>query len=74
MASAQQNRDFTTAVVSQYPLDEAIDWIRSNMEPEDVFEPETLLAWAKENAPSPEEICSQRDLENWAEENGFTQA
>ena len=56
----QQNRDFTTAVVSQYPLDEAIDWIRSNMEPEDVFEPETLLAWAKENAPAPRKCLQAR--------------
>lgn len=29
-------------------LDEALDWIRNNLTPEQVFEPEVLIAWGEE--------------------------
>ena len=47
MASARENKDFTDAILPSYPLDEAIDWIAKNMEPEDVFSPDDLRQWAE---------------------------
>lgn len=44
-----QNRDFIDAVISQYLLDEAIDYIAFNYKPEDVFSDEQLDEWAKDN-------------------------
>lgn len=49
MATVKQNNEFVQATRVQYPLDEAIDWIQSNLSPEDVFNPDALEAWADRN-------------------------
>ena len=49
MATAKQNSDFLGAIMPQYPLDEAIDWISENLSPEDVFSDKDLEAWAENN-------------------------
>jgi hypothetical protein len=46
MAGYKQNKDFAETILPQYLLDEAIDWINKNMEPEDVFSDEQLKLWA----------------------------
>lgn len=55
MASSSANKEFTEAVITipNYPLDEAIDWIKAHMSPDDVFD--------------------QRQLEEWAERNGYVE-
>ena len=45
--SAKQNEDFTAAIMPQYPLDDAVEWIQKNMEPSEIFEDDALEAWAE---------------------------
>lgn len=69
MATGNENKKFTESVFGEYPLDSAIDWIKDNMEPDDVFEDDELIVWA--NNKRPEVIFSNTTLEEWALENGF---
>jgi hypothetical protein len=49
MASITENKTFTDAMIDRDNLlDKAIEWIRSNLEPEDVFDDPTLEAWARD--------------------------
>lgn len=44
------NRKFSESVMNtNYLLDESINWISCNLEPEDVFDNSLLEAWAEEN-------------------------
>ena len=45
----KDNESFTKEIMAAYPLDCAIDWIKSNMEPEDVFDEDKLSDWAESN-------------------------
>jgi hypothetical protein len=47
--TVRQDSEFVSAVISSSLLEEAIDWIQSNMNPEDVFDDKTLSTWAEEN-------------------------
>lgn len=49
MATIKQNRDFIEVIIMTDLLDEAIDWIQSNLGPEDVFSELDLKNWAIEN-------------------------
>jgi hypothetical protein len=49
MASAAENDSFAAALLPRWLLDEAIDWISSNMEPEDVFDNNQLDSWAEDS-------------------------
>lgn len=51
----QNNKDFTGEVLTSYPLDDAIDWIASNLEPEQVFPVTDLENWAELNGYTKEE-------------------
>ena len=46
MATWKENKEFSESILPQYPLDEAITWIESNLEPEDVFSENKLGVWA----------------------------
>lgn len=48
MAGYNENKEFASAVLPQYLLDDAIDWIKANMAPEDVFSDDQLLDWARD--------------------------
>lgn len=50
-------------------LDAAIAWIKDNLQPEDVFVNDALVLWAQEQ--DPEDVCKVKDLELWAETNGY---
>ena len=45
----KQGRDFWNALQEEGLLAKAIEWIRGNLEPEDVFEERELVAWAEAN-------------------------
>ena len=49
MTTAKQDRDFISAMVSDSLLEDSIEWIGSNMNPEDVFTEEQLRDWAENN-------------------------
>jgi hypothetical protein len=77
MTSSQQDQRFIESVISSRLLEQSIDWIKSNMEPEDVFESSQLISWAKDWLPpnvEPAAIFSEELLAEWAESNGWTKA
>lgn len=47
--TVRQDSEFVSAVIGSSLLEEAIDWIQSNMNPEDVFDEKDLATWAEEN-------------------------
>jgi len=51
--SASQDAAFLSTVISNALLEEAIDWIKSNLNPEDVFDEKDLEFWAYENGFEP---------------------
>ena len=49
MASAKQNKEFTDRLLPNYPLDEAMERIKANLDPEEVFDKKELEEWAVNN-------------------------
>jgi len=49
MTTASQDRRFLDEVVGSRLLEEAIDWIKNNLEPDDVFSRDDLARWAINN-------------------------
>ena len=51
--------------------DEIIDFIRDNVEPEDLYTTDQLCEWAKGDHATLEDMASLAELEKWALDNGF---
>ena len=49
MTTVRQDSEFKDAIVPSSLLEEAIEWIKSNMEPEDVFNDDDLKTWAEDS-------------------------
>ena len=49
MASSRQNDQFRSFLIPDELLDNSIEWIADNMEPEDVFGEARLTQWAEAN-------------------------
>lgn len=49
MTTSKQDNDFLSHVISERLLEDAIDWISSNMDPEEVFSRDELEQWAIDN-------------------------
>ena len=48
--SFKLNADFTDGIINKGTLlDDAVDWIKSSLEPEDVFDESDLEDWAIDN-------------------------
>ena len=48
--SYQLNQQFAEDIINtNYFLDEAVDWIKGSLSPEDVFDSDALEEWAREN-------------------------
>lgn len=76
MATLRQDRKFKEQIVESIIVDDSltliIDWIQSNLYPEDVFDSQQLLEWAKNQTDyTIEDMASTAELENWALDNGF---
>ena len=90
MATMQQNRDFADQLFPADSLDTAIEWIKANLSPDDVFDEEQLAEHARNNIEiddvysernildyvagtyNPSEVFPTRELEAWAEDNGYS--
>lgn len=68
--TSKQDDDFLAAVVSGSLLEDAIDWIQTNLSPEDVFTVDELERWVKGNL-KPDDVFDDKELAKWAEENGY---
>jgi hypothetical protein len=89
MASARHNADFANHLFPADLLDAAIEWIKANLSPDDVFDEDQLAEHARNNIEidavysesnilgyvagtfNPGEVFDTRQLETWAEDNGY---
>lgn len=72
MATIRRNNEFTDHVISRDNLlDEAIDWISKTLAPDEVFSDEDLKEHAAK-AYNVDDVYSEKELSEWAQENGFT--
>jgi hypothetical protein len=53
--SARQDSDFIREVISSTLLEQAMQFIADNFEPEDIFEEDVMREWANENGYIKEE-------------------
>ena len=49
MSTTLQDRAFIKDVISETILESAVEWIRKNMDPEEVFREDQLQRWAENN-------------------------
>lgn len=74
MTTKQQDTEFKKCIGEQLPnklLQVAIDWLRDNMNPDEIYDQQRLNQFVG-NAALPDEVFSEPDLIKWAEENGYT--
>jgi hypothetical protein len=69
--SEQQDKEFLHDVVDTGLLERSINWIKHNLEPEDIFSEKELFKWASNYDPETVFEKSIGDLESWAERNGY---
>ena len=70
MATGKQNRDFKESIFDGVSwLDHAIEWIKNNMNINDVFSDQQIKSHVEDGDPG--DFFSQSALQQWAEENGF---
>jgi hypothetical protein len=68
---AEKMRDSVDEVkMSSSTLDNAIEWIKDNLNPGDVFEEKKLLEFAAGYMPN--DVFPEIELRKWAEDNGYT--
>jgi hypothetical protein len=49
MTTREQDKKFAQLIFGEDKLADAIDWIRDNMNPSDVFSEDALEDWARDN-------------------------
>lgn len=59
MPTYNEEKSFIEAVIGRSILDDAIEWIRENLNPEDVFPAKELDSWAEDNG-----YILKKDVEN----------
>ncbi len=68
----KQDQDFLQAMISPSLLEDALNWIRKNMTPDEVFSEDALVLWAREQ----DDIlswCDYAHLAQWALDNDFVE-
>ena len=65
-----RDQDFLAGVMPVGFLDCVLDWIKENLDPDDVFDDDELIAWTRRNT-RPDDVFDSDTLGNWAEENGY---
>ncbi len=61
MATTQQNRDFAGQLFPTDPLDSAIEWIKGNLSPGDVFDDDAIAEHARNNIEI-DDVYSERNI------------
>jgi hypothetical protein len=67
--TVSQDRDFLKEVIPSSLLEDSIEWIRKNMEVNEVFEESEIIDFASNKKP--EDVFDTNKLEDWAESNGY---
>jgi len=68
--TSAQDTSFIKEIISTSLLEDSIAWIASNLSPDDVFDDKTLLAYVAQDKV--ENVFPESELEEWAENNGYT--
>lgn len=69
-----QEMDFKKSMAEALPLSflgSVLDWIRDNLSPDEVFEGVELRKFVG-NVAMPGEVFTEKELAQWAIDNGFT--
>jgi hypothetical protein len=61
VATTRQNDDFILNLISGSPLDTALDWIRANLTPDDVFDDDATRQYVRANIEI-DEVYSERNI------------
>ena len=72
-SSVTREKGFNTAMAAALPtsfLGDVTDWVRDNLNPDEVF-PSGQLKKFVSDIFSPDEVYPQAELEKWAEQNGY---
>lgn len=69
------NTDFLQRVIGYHVVDDALDWVRSEMDPKDVFEDDQIekLVMSEINSCSPGDAIHDA-LTSWAEANNYVKS
>lgn len=73
MSSTTQDKSFKKAIGDELPqslLGTAVDWIRDNMNPDQVFDEARLNKFVG-NTAKVDEVFDEDELHKWAEEHGY---
>lgn len=77
MATETQNETFKKEIIDRFLLDNAIEWMNKNLNPEEVFDEQKLDDYAVgkgffPRASSPEDVFDEESLTKWALNKGFS--
>lgn len=67
--TSTQDREFIQSVIGSDLLENSIEWIVKNMNPDEVFSESDLKDWA--NSKECADIFTKDELSAWAEDNGY---
>lgn len=69
--TGKQNSAFEEHVLEDVQLlGKAVEWIKENMNADQVFDKQLLSDWVGDNC-KPGDVFAVEDLETWAEANGY---
>jgi hypothetical protein len=66
--SHKQEDDFFRTVVGTDIIEKCIEWINSNLDPNNVFDDQTLKDYVQSNF-NPEDVFKHSELQQWADDN-----
>lgn len=67
MLSSRQNDSFAAEVLVSDPLDAAIEWIKQNLSPSEVFEESQIADYARDNIDI-DTVYHQRTIVGWVQD------
>jgi len=75
MTTDRQQRDFADELVGHLTVDKsgleaAIQFVKDNFDPDDIFSEKVLLEHVA-RSKMPADVFTEKELSEWAEENGF---
>jgi hypothetical protein len=73
--TGRQQRDFADEIAGHVTVDKsgllaAIEFIKSNFEPDDIFDEKDLVDYVAKSK-TPEDVFPEKELAEWAESNGY---
>lgn len=67
---ASEVEDWVNISIAKYALENTIEWIGDNVDPDDVFGDDKLREYVAKSS-LPEDVFDDKKLSEWAESNGY---